>query len=211
MRETNAPFVSAVVLAAGASSRMNEEDKLTKPLLGSNLLRRATIAALNSKADEVVVTLPLGRTKRMDTVADLPVRTVISPFAGMGMAHSLRSAVESLDRRTQAALIVLPDMPLIESNDLDLLLREFSEGSVVRATNSEDAPGNPVIVPKQLFAEICKLKGDSGARSVLKGFAGMTRMIPLSGPKAILDLDTQEDWREFLASDRDASGSGGGT
>lgn len=66
-------------------------------------------------------------------------------------------------------LILLADMPSITTHNLDDLIGAFatSKGlSIVRAGNA-GKPGNPVILPKAIYAQTMTLEGDHGARALI--------------------------------------------
>ncbi|KIC11224.1 4-diphosphocytidyl-2C-methyl-D-erythritol synthase [Leisingera sp. ANG-M1] len=183
--------IAILLLAAGASSRMQGRDKLLEDLDGQPLLtlicRRAALTGL-----PVYVTLPgiaHPRAIATGTAAQVPV-----PDAKDGMSASIRRGVAALPKEAEAAMILPADMPEIETQDLLHIAAHFGgeDSPVLRATAANGTPGHPVLFPRRCFGALQNLSGDQGARSILKNETVQT--IPLPGRHALTDLDTPEDW-----------------
>ena len=187
------PTVFAVVLAAGRSSRMGGPNKLMADFDGKPLLRQTTERVLASVADGLVVVTGHQAERARDAIADLKVATVDNTDFASGLASSLKSGVASLPDDAAGALIVLGDMPGVTSTDLDRLIAAFRrEGGVriVRAVHNGKR-GNPVILPRRLFADVAALQGDTGARHIVESDATEAIDVEL-GEAASLDVDTPE-------------------
>ena len=87
------PKVVALVLAAGASSRMRGRDKLLEPVDGAPVLRRTVLAALGSGADRTVVVVPPDAGARRVALEGLEADVVEAPDCAEGMAASLRAGL----------------------------------------------------------------------------------------------------------------------
>ena len=90
-------------------------------------------------------------------------------------------------------MIVLGDMPGVASDDLDRLIDAFRKAggnSVVRASH-QGKRGNPVLLPRALFAAIAHLEGDTGARHLVEA-EGLDVIDVETGEGASVDVDTRE-------------------
>ncbi|WP_340107908.1 nucleotidyltransferase family protein [Pikeienuella sp. HZG-20] len=195
-------FVSAVLLAAGASRRMRGADKLLETVAGEAQIRRAARALLGSRAAEVVVVLRPDDAARRDALSGLGVRIVENRLAAEGMGASIRAGMAALAPEADAALIALADMPEIGAEDIDALIAGFAPDDgreIVRAAGPDGAPGNPVLFGRRFFAPLRALTGDAGARALIAANADLTELIPLQGAAARIDLDTPEDWAAWRA------------
>ncbi|GAB4266615.1 MAG: nucleotidyltransferase family protein [Pararhodobacter sp.] len=187
------------LLAAGAARRMGPRDKLLEEIDGQPLLRRLAVFALEAGIGPVAVTLPpegdarsLPRRIALEGLALTPL-TVAD--AASGMSASLRAAARWA---TGHALMLVPaDMPEIGIDELRAMARAY-EGAPLRATAEDGRPGHPVVFPPDLLPDFAGLSGDDGARALLRRHP--PRLIPLAAERAIIDLDTPEDWRRWRAA-----------
>ena len=186
-----------LLLAAGASRRMRGGDKLLEEVGGTALLARSAREAVATGHD-VIVTLAPDRPDRLRAIEGLPVTRVMVSDASEGMGASLRAAVAATPDGAPLA-VLLADMPEITATDIAALLRAFDAAGgdrVVRAASEDGRPGQPVIFPARLRADLLALTGDAGGRDILRREDVV--LVPLPGRRALTDLDTPEDfaaWR----------------
>ncbi|MEI8147044.1 MAG: NTP transferase domain-containing protein, partial [Alphaproteobacteria bacterium] len=95
--------VTALILAAGKSSRMGGPNKLVARLDGKPLVRHAAEAALASHVDEVVVVTGHQGERVREALAGLPLRFVDNPRFAEGLSTSLTAGIEALDEDVGAA------------------------------------------------------------------------------------------------------------
>ncbi len=195
------PKVHILILAAGASSRMAPRDKLLEEIGGEPLLRRVARRAVETGAP-VIVVLPPDRPLRAQALYGLPLTCVIAPDAANGMTASLRAGIAALPPGTPGAMILPADMPGPTTEDLRQMLDLFDAHpqTILRATAEDGREGHPAVFPADLFGALRELTGDEGGRSVLKANRHRLRLVPLPGDRAVLDLDTPEDWAAFRSS-----------
>ncbi len=190
--------VTIVLLAAGASTRMRGADKMLEPLGDATLLR--VMAGRAQKAGALRVVIPQGNTARAQALEGLSCDIVTVP-AGQGMSASLKAGTQGV---TGPVLIVLADMPEVTAHDMHLMiaLSRQAPRAILRAAAQDGTPGNPVLFPADLLPDLQTIKGDKGARDLLKRHAARVHLIPLPGQNALTDLDTPEDWASWRATPR---------
>jgi molybdenum cofactor cytidylyltransferase len=186
--------LTVLVLAAGASSRMRGTDKLMETVGGMPLLRRVVLAGIGTGLP-VVVVLAQDRPERSKAFQGLRMEPV---FARGQMSDSLRAGLGRIDP-THAVLLLLADMPEIESQDLSKMISAYSLAPefIYRATNDMGHYGHPVIFPVWARPALMGIIGDTGAKAALKAHAHCIRHVPLPGVRATTDLDTPEDWAKW--------------
>ena len=104
-----------------------------------------------------------------------------------------------------AAMVMLADMPELEASDLASLAASVdlnSDTLIWRAATEDGTPGHPIIFAAALFDQLRQLSGDDGGRAVVRGAASRMQLVPLSGQRARLDLDTPEDWAAWRQQQR---------
>jgi molybdenum cofactor cytidylyltransferase len=187
-----------LILAAGQSSRMRGADKLLQLIDGVPQLRRAALAAMATSCP-VLVALPPD-SPRSRAVQELPLAILSVPDAAEGIAASLRAGTRAAV--LEHALLMLPaDMPEIDTTDLQALLavHQTLPNAILRGA-SAGAPGHPVLIPADLRPALHSLRGDTGARDLIRAHSDRLHLVPLPGQHATLDLDTPEDWQAWQAA-----------
>ncbi|MDO9104393.1 MAG: nucleotidyltransferase family protein [Methylovulum sp.] len=197
--------VYAIILAAGASSRMGSPKQLLKwrdrPLLEHTILNARAllderiIVVLGANAEPIQAGIDLG-----------DVTAVINPDWQEGMASSLRTGIQTLPASASAALILLCDQPLINAAHIQNLLQGWQQApSRIVASQYHHSVGVPVLFPAEFFEQLSALKGDRGAKFLLMKFANKLLKIPLS--EAELDIDNSGDF-EWLTRHYSQAGRG---
>lgn len=188
-----APKVHAVLLAAGRSSRMGGPNKLMALFQGKPLVRLTVERVLASRAAGTVVVTGHQAGRIREALSGLDISVVNNADFASGLAGSLKAGIAALPESAAGALIVLGDMPELLATDLDRLISAFerAEGrAVVRATH-DGRRGNPVILPRALFAAVAHLEGDTGARHLVES-AGADVVDVEIGAGASVDVDTPD-------------------
>jgi CTP:molybdopterin cytidylyltransferase MocA len=144
------------------------------------------------RAGKTRVILGPGQPERAALLDGVDVEVLEAP-EGAGMAASIVTGVTGL---TTPVLVVLADMPDVTASDLHLLLAlsAHDPSAILRAASEDGTPGHPVLFPADLVPELGALTGDTGAREVLRRHGDRVHLVPLSGERALTDLDTPEDW-----------------
>lgn len=192
----------ALILAAGASSRMRGRDKLLEPVEGQALVaRQAAIAA--QVLPEVIVALPPPPHPRYDALKGLEVTALAVPESAEGMGGTLRGAVARLPADCSGLLLLLGDLPEITEADLRAVLtaREAAPDALIwRGATEDGAPGHPILFAPETFPDFAELRGDAGGQSLIRRHRARLYLVPLPGRHARRDLDTPEDWARWRAA-----------
>ena len=191
------PRIEGIILAAGASSRMKDRDKLMEDVDGSPQLARIAKVAGQSQLDRVQIVLRADDADRQAAVADLGVSLTRAPNAFDGMAASIRAGLSARDRGSDAVMLILADMPDLSVDHLNRLIAAFdpAEGrSIVQATDSKGIAGHPVLFGRRFFEALANLSGDNGAKSLIADGQEFLVTVSTDGLAATTDLDTPEDW-----------------
>ena len=144
-------MISAVVLAAGASSRYG-----TAPPKQQELLPRVLAALEKSIVDDVVV---VTGAHELDTHA----RTVACPEWEHGPGASLRCGLAALPPDTEAAVVVLADGPHLDPRAVDRVVAAWRyDGGDVYACAYGGVRLHPVLLARMAWP----LVPDEGARSL---------------------------------------------
>jgi molybdenum cofactor cytidylyltransferase len=182
--------VTAVVLAAGASTRMGRQ-KLLLPLGGEPLVRRTVRQVAEAGFDDLLVVVGADHASVLGALDGLRYRHVVNAEYQTGMGSSFRAAVGEL-ASSEAAMFALADQPLVTAHQYRQLLdayRERAPGIVSVRYGEVTAP--PHLFDRAFFPELAALQ--HGARSVLEHHLERTLVLRFP-PDLLLDVDTPEDY-----------------
>jgi molybdenum cofactor cytidylyltransferase len=186
--------VSAIILAAGRSTRMGGPNKLLAELGGKPLVRIVTEQALASKAKGVIVVTGHQAELVEKTLAGLDVKFVRNPDFAQGLASSVKAGVAAVPNDADGAVICLGDMPMISAQLLDHLIEAFApdRGNLIAVPVSDGRRGNPVLWSRRFFSELMALDGDIGARHLIAKHGEAVAEVAVEGFGAFLDIDTPQ-------------------
>ncbi|MDB5523238.1 MAG: hypothetical protein JWM58_1001 [Rhizobium sp.] len=194
--EKQALEIAAVILAAGQASRMahSGKHKLLAEFDGVPLVRKSVASVLGSTADRSVLVIGYRADDILAAIEHLECPVVHNADFATGMASSLKAGLAAVRGDADGILVMLADMPGVQSADLDKLISAFKaeEGRAIVRAVSGGQRGNPVILPRSTFDAIARLDGDIGARPVIEK-SGLPIIDVEIGAAAHLDTDTPEE------------------
>jgi len=187
--------VYAIILAAGASSRLGSPKQLLE-WRKRPLLEHAVVNARAVLGERVIVVLG-AHAESIRTTVDLDgVSTIVNPDWLEGMASSIRAGVQALPESARAVLILLCDQPLINAAHIRNLLNGWQSAPArIVASQYYRSVGVPALFPAEFFGHLLALNGDRGAKLVLMEFENSLVKIPL--PEAELDIDSAGDFERL--------------
>ncbi len=187
--------VTAVILAAGRSTRMAPVNKLTADYQGTALVRHAAEAALASRVGEVIVVVGHEAEAVREVLSGLDVRIVANPDYATGLASSVKTGVAAVGPHAAGAVILLGDMPGVTAAVVDALIGAFEKtgGEKICQPRYDGRPGNPVLWPRMLFPEFDTLSGDVGAKPLLARHKSDLLGVDVGTDAIHMDIDAPAD------------------
>lgn len=192
--------VGAVLLAAGAGSRMGGRPKALLELGGVPLILRQLIALSGAGIDELVVVLGHHAGQIEPVVQKFPVTLVHNPRPDDGQVSSLRLGLESLSPKLDAVLVSLADQPLINEQDITALIGAYKKrpaGAQVVVPQAGGQPGNPVIFSAAVREQILAGDANVGCRQWRAAHPEAVAAFETDHQRFVLDVDTLEDIERF--------------
>jgi molybdenum cofactor cytidylyltransferase len=186
--------VTAIILAAGRSTRMGGPNKLLAELRGKPLVRIVAEQALASKAKGVIVVTGHQAELVEKALEGLNLKLVRNPDFSEGLASSVKAGIAAVAGDADGAVICLGDMPMISAQFIDHLIEAFApdRGNLIAVPVSAGRRGNPVLWSRRFFNELMTLDGDIGARHLIAKHNEAVAEVPVEGDAAFLDIDTPE-------------------
>ena len=161
-------MISAILLAAGQSKRMNGENKLTKEIKGIPLIKHSVRNILASSIGELIIVL--GHQKKIvKKVIDKneKIKFVFNKDFGSGMASSIKTGLNHLSEETEVFFICLGDMPMVNKDIFNLLIKSKNNREIIVPTY-KNKQGNPILFSKSMKKKIMSIEGDVGAKKILE-------------------------------------------
>jgi molybdenum cofactor cytidylyltransferase len=188
--------VAAVILAAGAASRMGQP-KLLLPWKGEALIRHAARTALQAGLDPVVVVTGAASVDMQTALSGLELKLVFNPDWQAGQSTSVRIGIQSLPAQARAVIFLLGDQPFVSVELLKGLVRAYLETQpLILAPFVAEKRANPVLFDRAVFGEMQALQGDAGARTIFSQHPPTP--FPWPDERLLFDVDTPEDYQRLV-------------
>ncbi|AXJ08710.1 nicotine blue oxidoreductase [Arthrobacter sp. PM3] len=193
---TTAASTTAVLLAAGAGTRLGLGPKALLPFRGRTLVEVLADVLLEGGCREVVAVLGAEAAKVL-AAADLSLHRVVdNPDWATGMGSSFRAGLAAA-APADHVLIALVDQPGLTAETVARLLAAHRPGRVTaaayRGPEGKLRRGHPLLLDVTLRADAAATAaGDAGARVFLQANPGLIDLVDCSDLAGGEDLDTPD-------------------
>lgn len=198
--------VGAVLLAAGAGSRLGGRPKALLELGGVPLVLRQLIALSGAGVDEVVLVLGHHADAIEAAVRAFPITLVHNPAPDEGPASSVRVGLQALSAKIDAVILAPADQPLIDAQDIVALIGAYKKRGdatmlVPRVTLAGGAPvpGQPVMFDAALRDRATAGAIDLTGSPWREDHPERVRWFDTDSRRYGVDIDTPEDLARFTA------------
>lgn len=201
-------MIATVILAAGESRRMGSLKQMLA--WGEDTLLGKTISIFQEAAAGpiyVVVGNEGSRIKRQ--LADRKVIWVDNHNYRQGMSSSIEAGIKALPMEAEAVLLALGDLPLLKPETVKKITICFRQGKYrLIVPVSQGRTGHPVLIAKEFFPELLKLKGDVGAKQIIRENREQVYYLEVDDPGIFLDIDEPHTYAKLRAAKEDCSNAG---
>jgi len=193
----------AIVPAAGMSTRMGQ-NKLLLTYQGKPLIAHTVDTLLATAVDEIVVVLGHDAAKVREKLAGKKLRFVENSHYREGLSTSVRAGIAAVPSYAGAVMIYLADQPLLESEEVNLLIGALAEAKKVN--KSVVVPfyrgrrGNPVILDFSYKKAMLDVVGETGCRRVIKSNPDQVFVVEMDTDHTVRDVDTMEEYQELVSA-----------
>ncbi len=194
----------AIILAAGASRRLGQPKQLAF-IAGETLLARTVRVVRESRAEPVIVVLGAHQASIVSEIDLGRVQVVTNPDWEQGIASSIHAGIQAVQQscaKAAAVLLLVCDQPRLSAGHLQRLIGahlEAAEPTIV-ASRYGGIAGIPAIFPVSQFGKLLMLRGDAGARYILR--KPDCPMVAMDFEGGEVDIDTPEDLEMVLKGQR---------
>ena len=198
-------MISTIILAAGLSSRMNGENKLTKKINGIPLISHTIKNILGSAVDEIVIVVGYEEDILKSLIEkNKKIKIIYNKNYNSGIASSIKIGLKNISTKTEAFFISLGDMPNVNQNIYNKLIKvrdKYNKKLKIKYKKEiiiptyEGKNGNPILFSKHMKKKIMKIEGDVGAKSLVELNMNKILKVPFKNDAIILDFDKPEDFK----------------
>jgi molybdenum cofactor cytidylyltransferase len=195
--------VGGVLLAAGESYRMGGRPKALLQLEGVPLIRRNLNALSGARVEEIVAVLGHRAEEVESALRDLPVTVVQNPDYARGRMSSLNVGLAALPQDLDAIVVALADQPLIEAQDITVLIAAFGrcrDTAAAVVPYVDGARGNPIILDVAVRTAVLAGNEYAGCREWLDAHPGRVVSMATTNRHYSVDIDTFEDMETFATT-----------
>lgn len=196
-------MVIPLILAAGLSSRMQEE-KMLLPYKGVTLIEYTVQQVQEITAMPVVLVVKEQIKEAIQCKP--PVHCCVNPYPEKGQASSLIQGLTCILNtypECNGVIVFLGDQPEIDQKAARKAIEELEKNpEKIVACYYQNIKGHPTGFGKKWFKQLLSLKGDCGARVLLEQNADTVIRIK-GNQKTVSDIDTKEDYTELLRQEKE--------
>lgn len=192
--------VAAVVLAAGAATRMGHRPKCLLEIAGQPVLLRQLAALRAAGVASVHVVLGYHADRVAQVLAGEPVSVVRHVVPEPAQSASLHLGLQALPGHVQTVLVALADQPLIDASDVRDLLAAYAcrpAGTQLVRPMVGGLPGNPVVFSRDVVQALCAAGPDVGGQAWQARHPSLVHHWDTPNAHYRMDLDTEEDVAVF--------------
>ena len=184
-------MISAILLAAGQSKRMERENKLIKKYKGKPLINHILKSLIKSKVNKIIIVLGYESRKiRKITLKSKKITFVFNSNYKQGISSSIKFGLKKINKKNKGFIIVQSDMPMITSSLINKIYYSIIRNNeLVHVLKNKNKIGNPIGFNISTKDKFKKIKGNMGAKKMVKKLRKNTKYL-LTNSKAIFkDLD----------------------
>ena len=188
-------MISAILLAAGKSTRMNGINKLTKEIKGTPTIKHSIKNILSSSVNELVIVLGY-ENKIVEKLIDKnpKIKIIFNDNFKNGIASSIKIGLENISDKAEAFFICLADMPMVNHNTYNKMIESRNIKEII-VPNYKGEKGNPVLFSKSMKNEIISIQGDLGAKKIIKSNKNKVLNLETNDQGVTIDFNTQDSFK----------------
>ena len=187
-------MISAILLAAGQSKRMDGENKLTKEIQGVPLIKHSVKNILASSIGELIIVLGYQKEIIEKLInKNNKIKFVFNKDFESGMASSIKTGLNHLSNNTEAFFICLGDMPMVGHDIYNQLIKSKANKEIIVPTY-KGQQGNPVLFNKSMKEKVIDISGDIGAKKILELNKDKILNLEINDQSIIKNFNTLDDF-----------------
>ena len=190
-------MIKVILLAAGQSKRMKSENKLIKLYKNKPLIYYSFNVLTKSKANKIIIVLGY-QSKEVKKIIKKNKKIIFTYNKNYkkGMASSIKMGLKKVFKNDDGFIVAQSDMPFVKLSDINKICRSInSKKFLVHALKYKTRVGNPIGFDSSLIKKFKNIKGQFGAKFMVKRLKNRTNFINTSSLKSFKDFDKVSDFR----------------
>ena len=190
-------MIKAILLAAGQSKRMKSENKLIKLYKNKPLINYSLNVLTKSKVNKIILVLG-HQHKEVKKIIKKNKKIIFTYNKNYkkGMASSIKIGLKKISKNDKGFIVAQSDMPFVKQSDINKICRSInSKKFLIHALKYKNRVGNPIGFDSSLIKKFKNIKGQFGAKFMVKRLKNRTNFIKTKSIKSFKDFDKASDFR----------------
>ena len=189
-------MITAILLAAGQSKRLFNQNKLIKNFKGKPLIHYAVQSIIKSKIEKLIIVLGFEYLKVKKKInKNKKIKFVINHNYTRGIASSIKCGLKKISNKSDGFIIVQADMPEIGKNILNKLYKEIKTNKKeIFVPRKNNKIGNPIGFKLSMINQLKKIFGNRGAKFIIKRNKSKIKYIRTKSLGIFKDIDLNKDF-----------------
>ncbi|WP_440908095.1 nucleotidyltransferase family protein [Candidatus Pelagibacter sp.] len=190
-------MIKAILLAAGQSKRMKSENKLIKLYKNKPLINYSLNVLTKSKVNKIIIVLG-HQHKELKKIIKKNKKIIFTYNKNYkkGMASSIKNGLKKISKNDKGFIVAQSDMPFVKQSDINKICRSInSKKFLIHALKYKTRVGNPIGFDSSLIKKFKNIKGQFGAKFMVKRLKNRTNFIKTMSIKSFKDFDKASDFR----------------
>jgi len=190
-------MIKAILLAAGQSKRLKSENKLIKLYKKTPLINHSLKKLQKSNVNKIIIVLGHDYREIKKIIKKNKKNIFIyNKNFKKGMASSIKVGLKKVARNDEGFIVVQSDMPFIKTSDINKIYNSIKlKKFLVYKLKFKNKIGNPIGFDISLIKKFKNIRGEFGAKFMVKRLKKRTKFIRTSSVKSFKDFDKVSDFR----------------
>ena len=190
-------MIKAILLAAGKSKRLKSENKLIKIYKKKPLINHGVKSLIKSKVNKIIIVLGFESKKLKKIIKkNRKISFTFNKYYKKGMSSSIKQGLKKISKKDKGFIIVQSDMPFITTSNINKICNSITAKKyLIHILRYKNQMGNPIGFDISILDKFKKIKGNIGAKYMVKKLKNRANFIAVSSKKFFKDLDKPSDFR----------------
>ena len=190
-------MIKGILLAAGQSKRLKNQNKLLKKFKNKELILHSFKSIQKSKINQIIIVLGYQSNEIKKLIKkNKKIKFVFNKKYKYGMSSSIKAGLKKVNKKDRGFIILQSDMPYVKTSDINKIYKSIKRKKyLVHALKYKNRIGNPIGFDISILKKFKKIKGNVGAKYMVKRLKDSTNFIKVSSSKVFKDFDKASDFR----------------